>query len=228
MNAINPALGGDNWKRAHITPLEERLEKLSQQMPEEITSGDELEAITALGKALAKLLKDAEDLRVAEKEPHLAAGRQVDALFKPVIGEISAAKEKAGALFLLWRKKEQARLAAEAEAMRRKAEEEAKEKAAKLAAENKLQSAAMVIQAAANAKTPPPPPPQMKTAAGQAVVRKTWKCPGYSIQDLDLEALRLHFTETAIQAAIASFIKAGGRELRGATIEETESFGGVR
>ena len=86
--------------------------------------------------AFAKIEKRAEQLRKAEKEPHLEAGRAVDAAWKPLVERASECKtwsKKAAEAWLLaerkrladeeaQRKLEAAKAAAEAERLRREAE----------------------------------------------------------------------------------------------------------
>ena len=40
--------------------------------------------------------------------------------------------------------------------------------------------------------------------------------------EIDLESLRTHLSQDAIEKAIRSFIKSGGRELKGVTIFENQ------
>lgn len=63
-----------------------------------------------------ELQKEAEAARVAEKEPHLKAGREVDATWKPVAAAGDEGKRWAKSLCEPWFKAERARKAAEAAA----------------------------------------------------------------------------------------------------------------
>ena len=69
--------------------------------------------------------KEIDAQRKAEKEPHLAAGRAVDALYKPLLDVASAAKEVVSRLQKAWLKKKEAAKHAEEAAARRKVEEAA-------------------------------------------------------------------------------------------------------
>ena len=53
-----------------------------------------------------------------------------------------------------------------------------------------------------------------------ASLRTSWKCTEWRRRDLDLNALREHFADADIEKAIRGFIRAGGRNLSGAQIEE--------
>lgn len=55
---------------------------------------------------------------------------------------------------------------------------------------------------------------------GQSGLRQSWTFDGYDRAKLDLEALRQHLPDEALQQAIRSFIRAGGRNLRGVSIYE--------
>ena len=52
-------------------------------------------------------------------------------------------------------------------------------------------------------------------------LRTFWDFADLDPDMLDLEALRHHFPAEAREKAVRSFIKAGGRELRGVTIYES-------
>lgn len=107
----------------------------------EIARSDDAEHARDLLARLTSAARSAESERVAEKEPHLAAGRAVDAQWKPVLELLAAAKKPIEALLSAWLKRERERLAAEAAA--------AREAAAKAEAEAraKLEAAAGIEQA---------------------------------------------------------------------------------
>ena len=186
--------------------------------------------------------KAAEGARVAEKEPFLEGGRTVDGWFKKITEPLVEAKKDIEARLNVYlrakaaaerqmreeeerkAREEAARLAAEA-ATKEKAARDAKtlddavaaEEAAKIAAE-----AAADAQKAADAK-----PAELSRTRGDygsvASLRTTWTFDGINRGVLDLEPLRQHLSTDALEKAIRSFIKAGGRQLRGTRIFETTS-----
>lgn len=93
---------------------------------------------------LRELSSKAEKTRKAEKEPHLEAGRAVDAAYKPLVDQLDKAVKHLRSLVGKWMATEEARLREE----QRKAEEE------RAAAEAKQREAE---KAAEKANLPPPP-----------------------------------------------------------------------
>lgn len=91
-----------------------------------VNDQDTADALTKIMEDIHDAGKRAESIRVTEKEPHLAAGRAVDALFKPVLDKVKLGKDACAALLAPWRK----RLADEAALATKKLREEADAKAA--------------------------------------------------------------------------------------------------
>ena len=134
------------------------------------------------------------------------------------------------------RRQEEARRAAEeAERQRREAEEAARaaqteadmedairaEEAAAAAARQAEERKAEEERAARRASESAADLSRQHSAAGTvASLRTSWKCTAYDPATVDLEALRHHFGRPELEKAIRGFIKAGGRDLRGAAIEE--------
>lgn len=110
---------------------------------------------------LSKLYKSKEIARKAEKQPHLDAGAEVDAKFKPILTKIEVAGKAVKAVITKWLLAEDARLQAEARE-KMKAEEAARK------------------EAAANNEPPPPAPmsvaerPKVGTT-GRATALRTYK-----------------------------------------------------
>lgn len=74
---------------------------------------------------VTEMAKKVEAGRKAAKEPHLEAGRQVDAEFKPLAETLASLKDAINRPLAAWLKAEQDRQRAEAEASRKAAEEAA-------------------------------------------------------------------------------------------------------
>ncbi len=192
--------------------------------------GDFIKQITACSKA-------ADAARVAEKEPHLAAGRVVDGFFKAIIDPLDTAKknierrlttylrEKAEA-----ERRERERIAAEerarAEAARRAAEEaerkardEASLQAAIVAEEQRKQAEADAERARKASEAKAAELSRNRGDYGSVASLKTyWDFSDLDRAALDLETLRPHIPTDALEKAVRSFVKAGGRELRGVNI----------
>lgn len=190
-------------------------------------------------KQVTGCIKASEIARTSAKEPHLAAGRAVDGFFKGISDPLDKAKRSIESRLTTWlRKKEAAERAAREEAAR--VEREAAEKARReaLAAEEAITNAktlgealeaedrarkatadAQAAQKAAEVK-----PAELSRSRGDlgsvASLRSFWDFADLDRPTLDLETLRNHLPLEALEKAVRSFVKAGGRELRGARIYE--------
>ena len=193
-------------------------------------------------KQLAAGMKAAEGARVAEKEPFLEGGRTVDGWFKKIteplakakgeiegrlnsyLGKKAAAERKAREEAERKTREEAARLAAEAAKKEQEARDAktlddavAAEEAAKVAAKD-----AAKAQQEADAK-----PAELSRTRGDygsvASLRTHWTFDSIDRPTLDLESLRQHLSTDALEKAVRSFIKAGGRKLDGVHIFETTS-----
>lgn len=191
-------------------------------------------------KQLTALAKTAEAKRTDAKEPYLEGGRNIDGFFKSITDPVAKAKqfvERRLTDYLREKeaqarreREEQQRLAREA-AERARAEAEAKAKA--LADEQSLTAAIEAEKAAETASADLVKAEQaaevkaaeLSRTRGEygsvASLRTQWVFDDIDRATLDLEALREHLPIEAIKTAVRSFIKAGGRELRGTTIHET-------
>ena len=113
---------------------------------------------------------------------------------------------------------------AAAEAARREAEERVE--AARREAEEREQAQMAAARAAAREREAAAPVAdlsrQRSMAGTTASLRTTVACLGFNRADLDLEPLRPYIPNAALETAIRAFIRAGGRQLAGATIEEVQ------
>ena len=120
--------------------------------------------------AFAKLEKASDEKRKSEKEPHLEAGRAVDAKWQPIVkraGELKAYAKKTTEPFLI---AEKARLAAE-----EKAAAEARAKAAREAEEARRQAEATGAPPPVVEPPPLPAPQPAKAKAGKVHLRSVTK-----------------------------------------------------
>lgn len=211
----------------------------AQRVPA-VTDDDAAGKVSDFIAQLKGCAKAADTARVGEKEPYLAGGRSVDGFFKGIISPIEDVEKKVRNSLTIYHREKEAeerrrrmeaeRIAREeAEARRREAEDAARalrdqqsledaiaaDKAARLAEADAVKAA----QAAA-AK-----PADLSRIRGEygavSSLRTEWVFEGLDRHQIDLEALRHHFTTAAIESAIRAFIKAGGRQLEGVRIYET-------
>lgn len=194
-------------------------------------------------KQIGAAIKSLDVARVAEKEPYLAGGRAVDTFFKNASEPLAKAKGNIERVLTSYQRKR------EAEERRRREEEERKareaaEAAAKEAAERAkaledesqlaraIEAEAAAKQAAADAakaqKAADAKAAELSRMRGDlgsvTSLRTFWDFTDLDRATLDLEALRQHLPQDALEKAVRSYIKAGGRNLKGVRIfENTKS-----
>jgi len=197
--------------------------------PEVVDDDETAGKIGDLIKLITACAKSAEARRVTQKEPFLASGRVVDAVFKSSILEPLDRTKRLiqGRLSsFLEQKAASARRAAEEQArLEREAAERLAAEAAAAADDAKMDEAAaaearaLEAEALAEAK-----PAELSRSRGDygsvSSLRTTWESELTDRAQLDLEALRPYFAIADLEKSIRAFVKAGGRELRGARIFE--------
>ncbi len=208
----------------------------ARALPDEVESDEHVAAYTEVAKRIRSLASRADQHRTSEKEPHLKAGRDVDAFFKAFVDRLTKAKDvlERRASTYLTKKAEEERLrraeaekAAREEASRllRQAEEAEKAKKALVAdlaldaaseAERRATGFAQAATASAHdlART--------KSSAGTAGLKTEWT---FTIDDLsavDLNALRPFFSRAAVEQALGAAVRNGLRQATGVTIFETQ------
>ena len=191
-------------------------------------------------KQLTAHERAADRARTDEKAPYLQRGKWVDAFFKitAVAGiadikttmnqRLTAYQRKVAEEERRRRQEEERRQREEAERARRDAEARAAAAQTEEDLEAAVQAEADADEAQAQAERA-----ERATEAGAAdlsrqhsasgtvaSLRTSWKCTEWRRRDLDLNALREHFADADIEKAIRGFIRAGGRNLSGAQIEE--------
>lgn len=193
--------------------------------------GDMIKLITACAKSL-------EAKRVDEKEPYLTLSRVVDGFFKRYTDNLASAKIKVSRPLevFLKRKEDERRRAAAEEAARQRAEAErvAAEAAALAAAKmndlaNQTMNEAIRIdeQAIKSEKLAEAKPSELARTRGDygslATLRTVWVGEIIDRDSLDRDSLWPYIPAEALQKAVNAFVRAGGRELRGAKIFEQSS-----
>lgn len=232
----------------------EAIEALAAQAnaaPKEIEDDAGMAPIAALVKEATALVKATEAKRVAEKEPFLKAGREIDGFFRQLTERVERIQKAMNARLATYlrakaeaeraareaeerarreeerRQREEAdrkmREAAEAEAANRKAEAD---RALAAAAEADARAAAArvdTIIAAQAAAAKPAELARTRTAEGVSTLRREWV---FEIDDFDaipLDVIRPYLPREAIEKAVRGFVRAGRRELPGVRIFETHS-----
>lgn len=150
---------------------------------------------------LRNLKKQAEASHKSEKEPHLAAGRAVDAKYKPKIDDADSAVKRLLVAITVYQNAEAARLRkeAEAKAAAERAEYERKLAEQREAAAKEASEKQTTLEEILDAAPPPPPPapviaPKVKSggALGKSVSLRTVKIATVTDYDKALIALKDH------------------------------------
>lgn len=216
--------------------LLDAMDRVPENIEDEATAGKVSDFVNQL-KAAAK---NADKCRVDEKEVYLAGGRSVDGWFKAVSDPLLAAKkliEKRLDVYLRKVAEEERQRRAEDERVAReaaeKAQREATEREAAMSDTGSLDDAIAAEDAAKQAEA------DVATAAKEAgakaaelsrtrsdlgsvaSLRTFWDFKDINRATLDLDSLRQHISEDALEKAVRSFVKAGGRELAGVEIFES-------
>ena len=218
--------------------LLEAAERAPETIEDEATAGRAADFI----KQLTAHEKDADRTRTSEKAPYLERGRWIDGFFKTaavagiaelkrtMTGRLTAYQRKVAEEERRRRMEEERRQREEAERKRREAEEaaraaqtEADLDAAVQAEQEAAEAKALADRAERDAQAGAADLSRQHSDAGTvASLRTSWKCTAYDLATVDLESLRRYFPRADIEKAIRGFIRGGGRELRGAAIEEVQ------
>lgn len=222
---------------AELLRAVDALAERANAAPFEILDETALNAVSDLAKEVTDAARRVEDARVAEKEPHLNAGRSIDAFFKESTARLDRIKSAMSARATTFLKKK-----AEAERQRRIEEErQAREEAdAKLRAAAEAEAAQLPVAAEAHledalaSETRAVEASQMASAKSADLARtrsdkgtlstlqKRWE---FEIQNYDaipLEKLRPYLARVDVEKAVRQMVRFGGRELAGVRIFETE------
>ena len=226
----------DEKHRALLNRADQLLEA-EDRVPPEINDDDQAGKVGDLVRLITAAVQAAELARKTEKEPHMAAARTVDGFFKEVSEPLEALKLRVSRRLTayLTAKAERERRAREEEA-RRLREEAEKQAAAAAQVEAAAPVAAAIImeqalateaQAAQASRAAAAKPADLSRTRGDvgsvASLRSRWIGEVTDRAALDLEALRPYLPVAALQTALNGFIKAGGRELRGASITQEQT-----
>jgi hypothetical protein len=189
-----------------------------------------------------KAMKRIEANRTEEKEVYLAGGRTVDGFFKSVHSPLNKWYKTLDERLTYYKsQKEQAERRRREEEQRkadeiaRLAAEEAARQAAAITKESDLnlalraeeravEAAAVALKARQAAQAKAAELSRTRSDHGSVSgLRVRWTGHYTERAKLDLEALREHLSDDALNQAIRSFVKRGGRELKGAYIYEAKS-----
>ncbi|MBB4017341.1 flagellar biosynthesis GTPase FlhF [Chelatococcus caeni] len=218
--------------------LRHEIEKIASRAngaPKEVKSDDDLVAVGEIIKDARELTKRVDRARVAEKEPFLQGGRDVDAFFKVFIERLDNIAKKLGDRATVYQREKAAearrkaeeearKLAEEAERQRQIAEREAERNRPTASAKHEdkaedLAERAAQAEAAAAAKAADLTRVRSDTGT-VASARAEWKGEIVSMDAIDLNALRPYLKRDHVQMALNTFVRMGGRKLAGAKIFE--------
>lgn len=227
-------------KHAVLAARRDQLIEAEGRVPE-IGDDDQAGKVSDLVRLITAATQAAESARKTEKEPHMAAARAVDGFFRDIAEPLDALKTRVSRRLTayLTAKAERERRAREDEARRLREEAERQATAAAQVEAAAPAAAAIVMeqaiateaQAAEAARAAQAKPAELSRTRGDvgsvASLRVRWVGEVTDRATLDLEALRPYLPIAALQTALNWAIKAGVREIRGATIKR-ESNAAVR
>lgn len=232
----------DALKEDHADLVARRDELLDafKRAPTEVADADTNGKMQDFMKQIDACAKRSEALRKDRKEPFLEGGRQVDGFFKSVTDPLAKAKKALGARVTDWlrrveaeerrRREEEARRAqieakrAEQEALARMETADADAGEVDEAMDEAIVSAEMARKATDDAAANAAELSRQRGEYGSVgSLRTTWAFEVLDIHDVDLGTLRPHLAIAAVEQAIRSFVKAGGRDLKGVRIFEEKT-----
>lgn len=238
---IDAAIIADGLKEqfSDLTRRRDELLAAEARIPP-IDDEDTARKIADFVKQITAASKAADTARVAAKEPFLAAGRSVDGFFKAISDPLTDLKKKVERRLTDYLRAKEA----EERDRRLREEREARERAEQ--ARREADAAAQAMRDAASLDTAVQAEKAADAAAADAVkaevaatakpaelsrvrgeygavssLRTEWVFEGVDRATIDLEALRPYLPVDGIEKALRSYIRAGGRELRGVRIFET-------
>jgi hypothetical protein len=226
-------------KHADISKRKADLLEACARAPDVIVDDDQAGRAGDFIKQILACVKAADTARVAEKEPFLAGGRTVDGYFKAITDPLDKAKADVKRRITPYLREKDAaeRRIREANARIEREAAEAKRKEAEAAAASMQSQEALDDAVAAETAA-------KKAAADAATADKAanvnaaelsrtrgdygsvaslvtfWDFKDLDRDRIDLNALRQHIPVDALEKAVRSFIKSGGRTLLGVTIFE--------
>lgn len=218
---------------AEVLKRAKDLLEASDRIPASFEDEDTAQKAAEFIKRVNTCKKALEDQRTKAKEPFLLSGRMVDTFFKAHDKSLDSAIAKAKApldAFTKAKVEAERKRLAELEAQKR---QEAEAMAAvavavshndvgagEVAFEDALEAelSANKLQVASQAKSGLA---AVRTETGvTASIRTTWVGEVVDVSVLDLEALRFSIPAAALQTALNAYVRAGGRDLKGAKIFE--------
>lgn len=228
---------------ASYEDLAERVERLAaaaNDLPRTVETDADVGKIGDHVKLVAAAAKDAEAMRVAEKEPHLKAGREVDGFFKAFSERLNrmktilenrvgdylrekARREREERLEQARREREEAerraREAAEAEAAARPVEADRRLDQAAEAENRAVMTERSAAKPAADlART------RSDTGGSLSTLATVYEFEIVDVEKIDLEAIRPFIAKDSLEKAVRAFVKVhkDSRTIRGVRIWKDE------
>ena len=219
-------------KNAELLSRAAELIAAADRAPATIEDQETEDKITGFLGSIAKCEKSFEGKRVSEKEPYLTLGRVVDGFFKNHMDALDRARRKVKPALdarLIWKREEQRRIDREAAAERQRiADEQAAAAAAAEAAKlpikaEELMNTAMNTEAVATRMAEKAEGKisvvSRSSDGASANLRSVWKIEPTDRNKMNLEILRHHFTDDAIQAALNSHLRTMAKPIEGQPLE---------
>lgn len=224
---------GESLTLRHVATMRQAEDyvRIVGQMPDHFTTAGEAEYVTNMIKLMQNLQKHIDSRRKAEKEPFLRNGEYVDDFFNKYRDDLAAACVKAKLPLDDWMKslaeaeKKQRESDFAALVQERNSAIDAAARAPLDLAPERIDHALNISQAARVAEalvTQPITSLASVTAKGsKAGLVEQWRGTITSTEQLDIIKLRPYISLKELEAALARYVKAGGRDLQGAEIKMT-------
>lgn len=205
---------------AELSAQREAMAAWFKEIGGKVTTQEQANKAGNFADVFAKLEKASDEARKSEKEPHLEAGRAVDAKWQPIVKRAAELKTWAKSTTTAFLIAEKARIAAE-----EKAAAEARAKAAREAEEARRAAEATGAPPPAAELAPPPAPPPQKAKAAKVHLRTR------NVHEItDIRALLTYFADMnqtppdllAVCQTLVNRMRAAGVEVPGVVTKQIE------
>jgi hypothetical protein len=224
-------------KHAGLFAALDELRELANGAPKEAESDQQAIDLASIAEDAAKVKKKLETTRVAEKEPHLKASREVDGTFREPIDICDTIDRRLMQRVTIWNKKKAAAALAvqqAKEAEERRIAEEARQAAEAALASGRTEDAMADLADATHAEEraeeiaaaapEAAAPEKLQSDDGLSIgTQKTWAFEITDFSAVPLDELRNLIKRDAIEAAIRLLVRNGGRSLKGVRIYQEET-----
>jgi len=203
------------WLEERHAKIEARVKELieaSGRAPEKIKVADNTtaEKFSDLRKQIQTAIKAANAARLDDKKVFDEPGKVIHSFWTKRIDSLEAIQGRIDRTLKVWMMENEAAAKKAADEARRKEEERVA----------KLQAKGKTVEPVDVAPVEPERPRVSGDLGSTTSTRKVWTFRDLDRNEIDLEALRPYLTLEAIEGAVRQYIRAGNRNIKGATVFE--------